>query len=240
MADSNDREQSISLDEALVRSFTGFNEERAAMFGEFAEVQTINQFLLQREARRLERRLGADHPRAEALAKRLDRSRDVVRDLSAEAEIARIRVPTVGEKDVLVYGRVTDERLHGVGGLLVSFTDEAGKPQRAHGRSESDVTGAFSLSIAAAERGKAPAETETPLFLGVFSPRGDLLHRTFDPVQLEPGARILVEIRLNAEEVIPLKLRRTERATRGAEKTTKSSQKPKKPTSRRRTPPRTA
>ena len=177
MADSDNREQKMKLDEALVRAFTGFDDERAAIFGEFAEVQAINQSLLQREARRLQRRLGADHPRAEAIASRLDRNRDLVRDLGAEAVIARIKVPRVDEKDVLVYGRVTDERLYGIGGLLVSFTDEDGKPLRAFGRAETDVNGAFSLTIGAADNGETPNETKTPLFLGVFSPAATCCRR---------------------------------------------------------------
>lgn len=220
MTDAN--EQAMPLGDALVRGFAGMAEERAAILSELAEVQTINQALLQREEQRLRRRLGAEHPRTAALVARLDRNRDLVRHLSASAEIAKIRLPIVGAEGILVYGRVTDERLHGIGGVLVSLTDEAGKPLRQFGRSETDASGAFSLTFGpgdSAERFERLGETETPggpVFLGVFSARGQLFHRTLDPLPLGPGARILVEIRLNADEVAPPRLRRVERSPRSA------------------------
>jgi hypothetical protein len=212
MTDTN--EQKVPLGEALVRGFAGMSEERAAVLRELAEVQTVNQALLQREERRLRLRFGSEHPRTVALAERLDRNRDVLRRLSVSAEIAKIRLPIVGAEAVLVYGRVTDERLHGIGGLLVSLTDEAGKPLRQFGRTETDASGAFSLTFGAGEGGVRAGKTETSVFLGVLSPRGQLFHRTLDPLQLEPGARILVEIRLNADDVAPPKLRRVERPPR--------------------------
>src|SRR5918999_714688 len=109
MSDGNERQ--VPLAEALVRGFAGLADERAAILSELAEVRTINQALLQREASRLRRRLGPEHPRTTAMVERAESNRAVLRHLSASAEIAKIRLPIVGAEAILVYGRVTDERL---------------------------------------------------------------------------------------------------------------------------------
>jgi len=192
-----------ALADTLIDAFQGFADERAASLDDLGETQTITQALLQHEASRLRRRLGEDHPRVRSMMDRLERSRDVHRHLVAEAEIARIRLPEVPEEAILVYGRVTDDALHGIGDLLIMLTDDAGKPIREFGRAETDTTGTFALVIDGDPKvlDHMEAEKGAALYLGVFTSRGELVYMTLDPLHLVRGARLLVEIRLNRDEV---------------------------------------
>jgi len=181
-----------ALADTLIDAFQGFADERAASLDDLGETQTITQALLQHEASRLRRRLGEDHPRVRSMMDRLERSRDVHRHLVAEAEIARIRLP-----------EVTDDALHGIGDLLIMLTDDAGKPIREFGRAETDTTGTFALVIDGDPKvlDHMEAEKGAALYLGVFTSRGELVYMTLDPLHLVRGARLLVEIRLNRDEV---------------------------------------
>jgi hypothetical protein len=194
MTDRTDQtDAATSPAEAVAQAIAGLAAQRDELLAGLGDLQAMTGALRQHEATRLARTLGAEHPRAQEAATRAARTLGVSRTLAFEAEVARIVVPPAPEGQALVHGRVTDAGLRGVGGVTVALSGKDGQPLHLTESTETERTGAFALAV-------DPAILEevglgrTGVFLAAYTPRGQLLARTFDPIRLAPGGRTLVEL----------------------------------------------
>lgn len=164
------------------------------------ETQVMQHALFAQEARRLERKLGSDHPRVERLRTRRDLSLQLVQGLHAELETASIRVPEVEDEAVLIQGRVRDETQRGVAGLEVVVEDEEGKPIRALGAARTNASGYYALAV---DPGTAEKLADKEAFLTIRTPTGAVYHRATEPLSLVKGARVYREMSLRRARIHP-------------------------------------
>lgn len=157
--------------------------------------------LLQHEAKRIEAKLGPSHPRTARLNARLAAGLAVAQAIEVERQRYRIAVPDVAEKGALVHGRTVDDQGRGIAGLLVCLIDAKGSPIRELPDATTDDSGYFAHPLEPEQLERLQKRRETGVFLGVFTPRGRLVHRTRKPLALEEGARLFTEIVLNRQAV---------------------------------------
>jgi hypothetical protein len=171
------------------------------------EIQVVSQVLLQREADRLSRKLGKDHPRARQLTARLKGNRDFVGAIEVELEVARIRVPEVGASDVLIHGRVADENNRGLTGLNVVVEDEAGETIARLGTAKTDASGYYALRVDEDTLARLSEAERTGGYLTVRNSAGEVVQRESKPLDLAPGGRVVLNIPLRRESVEVLRER---------------------------------
>ena len=174
-------------------------DERLTAINDLQETQVVRLTYLQHEAKRIEKKLGKDHVRTGQLKARVENHFGILKNLRVEAEITRIKIPQISAEDTLVHGRVMDENHRGIGGLFIYMIDERGKPLASLGRSETDVSGYYSLIIDPQTFKKMAKVIAAGVFLSVGTKRGKTFHREFEPLKITPRDRILVEIVLNRD-----------------------------------------
>lgn len=178
---------------------------------EARDLQVGMRALLQNEARRIESKYGADHPRCRQLTGRLASNLETVRALEVEREIARIKVPEIGPEGALVHGRVVDPASRGIAELVVCLTDSRGTPVPNLPNTTTDFSGYFALQLDAAAL-EILASYRAGAFLAVFGADGKPVYRSKQSLAVEPGARLVEEVVLTrqppASEVPPKKRRK--------------------------------
>jgi hypothetical protein len=189
----DDNERLAEFTGSLEELFTTLGDSRLEALNEVQELQVMSRVLLQNEVARIDRKLGKDHPRAQSLRASLEENLDSISALGIELETSRISPPEVEENQTLVHGRVVDENGRGVPGLLVSVVDEAGRPLHFLGRSETDASGYYALTIDPDALQKASRAVESGVFVSVTTGKDKLLHRKFEPLEISEGERTLVE-----------------------------------------------
>lgn len=170
-----------------------------AELGMIKDVQVLQRALLQREARRLEGKLGEDHPRVKRLHARLEANLGLVREMEVELEKARIRVPEVEEEGALIHGRVVDRRGRGNRGLMVTLVDEGDKPIKKVPADETDASGYFAFPV-----GKESLTALTKLegkgpFIVVHDSKGKKLYRDDRPLPVAETERTYREVPLGKD-----------------------------------------
>ena len=88
---------------------------------ELIEIQQIKQALIGREANRLTSHLGAEHRTVQKLRRRAAQSKDLLGRLQVKLEIAEIEIPEVGDNELLIHGRMMDEKLLGQKGFYADI-----------------------------------------------------------------------------------------------------------------------
>jgi len=160
------------------------------------DVQVIQHSLFQSEARRLGRKLGEDHPRTRQMQARVQANLDVVQEIEVALETGRIRVPEVEEDDVLIHGRVVDEKRRGLSGLTVSVEDRNGRPVSSVGRVDTDASGYYAFTVDPATAAKLAKAQREGVFLAVRTDTGELVHRQSEPLRLAKGGRVILDVEL--------------------------------------------
>ena len=93
----NQQSEAEKLAEGLLDVFAQIEADRLDSLSGLRDIELISQTVLQREAKRLSRKLGPDHPRVRRLETRLGEKRELIRELEIELELAKIEVPEVEE-----------------------------------------------------------------------------------------------------------------------------------------------
>lgn len=171
---------------------------------ELRDTQVMMRSYQQHEIKRLENRLGAEHPRVQRLAKKLRHNLEIVRDLDVELEIANIKVPEIGKDDLLIHGRVIDENHRGIPDLTVYMEDNRGNALRFLGRSETDTSGYYALPVEASTVARLSGTASERAHLAVCTRKGDVVYRTPDPMMLTGGNQIVTEVPLGRTNLNPL------------------------------------
>jgi hypothetical protein len=88
------------------------------------QVQNLRASLLEQEIQRIKDEFGANDSRVSRLSEKLESSKITSNIVNAQLEIDAIKVPKKSENQTRIHGRVTNERLRGIGNLAVSLTTE--------------------------------------------------------------------------------------------------------------------
>lgn len=187
--------ESEDFKEVLFRAAVKADALRAAGLKGLEGVTQARQAGLEREHARLSHKLGAEHPRARALAVRMEDGVARLRDLKVEIAQAETVAPMAGAAEWVLHGYVRWKDLSPAPDLTVALVDAQGQWVRALGFACTDARGYFQLvaSIARAE----PAAEAAPLTVPA------------PPPKLEAHIRITDRNRLQlyrGEEAVPVSL----------------------------------
>lgn len=180
------------------------NKEQLNLLGKVIDFQACLRSLLVIENKRIAKKLGKDHPRTIRLRHRLKHNLNIIKDLEIEFETANIKTPEVEEKDVVLWGQIKREKiLRGISDLIVSLTDEMGKPLFNLGKSETDNSGSFFIKIGPDTLNNFSEVIQKGVYLSVFNRRNKRIHVEYNPLKLVEGAREKLEINLNVNDLVP-------------------------------------
>lgn len=191
------------------------------------DVQLFHRSLMEREAGRLERKLGCDHPRVQRLKERAATGLKRARATSVELELARIRTPKVEPEEGMVHGRVTLSDKRGVGGLLIRLEDEQGRQIKDLGETQTDARGYYSIRVDSQTIEKLEKAGKTEVYLAVRDAKGKVIERRQQAIRLEKGVRAYREVRMEMAGGRPAPSRATvtEAPTRASKKKASSKKK---------------
>jgi hypothetical protein len=192
--------------DVLFRAATKADALRAGALNGLEVVTQARQAGLEREHARLSRKLGAEHPRARALAVRMEDGVARLRDIKLEIARAETVAPTAGKGEWVLHGYVRWKDLSPAPNLTVALVDAQGRWVQALGFACTDSRGYFKL-VALVGRGKpapgvAPAAMPAPplkLFLKVNDEQRRTLYADTEPLAPEPGRVEYREIILGEE-----------------------------------------
>jgi hypothetical protein len=170
--------------------------ERLAALGEAAGVHVAMQSLLQHEARRIEGKLGPQHPRTQQLKVGLQSNGQRIGTLELERQLTGIDVSELPDQTALVHGRVVDEGDLGIDRLTVCLVDKSGAPAPDARESTSDAAGYFDIALEPESVDRLTKQHPEGIFLAVLTPRRRTVHQEPKPLALARGARLLLTIRL--------------------------------------------
>ena len=137
--------ESEDFKDMLFRAAAKADALRAAGLKGLEGVTQARQAGLKREHNRLSGKLGAEHPRARALAVRLEDGITRLRDLQVEVARAETVAPTAGAAEWVLHGYVRSKDLKPASDLTVSPVDAQGQWVRAMGFASTDARGYFQL-----------------------------------------------------------------------------------------------
>lgn len=190
------------IDELWGQTEPSIDEIRLKGMADFRNMALIGQALFQREAARLEKELGKDHPRPKKIQARLKTQARVVSDLEIELELAKIKVPPVPNNGALVHGRVVDLNHHGIAGLKVIMEDEKGRLIKFLGQPGTNASGYFSFAVDEKKLRKlAPLGG---MYLMLSTRGGRVVYRKPDAIEAAAGDRIVVNVNLHRTDLYPV------------------------------------
>jgi hypothetical protein len=182
------------LTEATSNALGELDHGRLAAWEEMRTLHVLGTALMLREKRRLERKHGAQHPLVRRLQEGVTRSAELAHSLRAQIEVAKIRVPEVGEGNALVHGRVTDENGRGVAGVTVRYETLDGKGSLVLGPVETNQYGYFAIQV---EAQKLDGLQDADRMFVVRSKGGKLLYSERDPLNLPAGETLVKQVTLD-------------------------------------------
>jgi|GEM_PF-2650459 hypothetical protein len=157
------------------------------------DLQSIKQTLLQGEAQRLRKKLGADHLRVLQMETRLKQNLSIVHDLEVRVELAKIHVPEVQKDDTLLHGRVTDKSYRGIRGLRVFIEGEKGDEFGAL-VVETDDSGYYAIQIDSETKDKLK---DKKTYLTVSTNKGTIIHKEQEALRLESDSPLIANVSLD-------------------------------------------
>ena len=174
-------------------------------------LQFAGQALIEREEKRLTRKLGTDHPRVQNLRERRETLLNSIKSLEVEQQLGKIQPVEVDDTEALVEGRIFDESGQGVSGLEVKLVDKNGD-MIADEPITSDQSGYFAIKLDAERvKERKPAE------LMVSSSTREEIYRS-ELLEVNESSRLRLDVKIKRSELIKPK------------KTTKPGRQSTKPT----------
>ncbi len=190
------------LAEKFAKNLDRLRTARVDALTQAMDTQLMLRTLLQHEVRRMEKKLGAEHPRTQGLRARLQANRGQINALAVERERFQVKVPDVAEDGALIHGRVVDEEGRGIAGLMVCLVERSGVPIANMDEPITDTSGYFAITLDPEAIDRLRKVHEAGVFLAVFTVKRRLVHQQPKPLALVPGARLLEEIPLNRNELL--------------------------------------
>ena len=189
--------------DGLINSLRQLKSERLAALSGAVNTRVAMQAFFQHEARRLEKKLGAQHPRVQQMKSRLKSNLQVINSLEIERQLSRIEAPQVEGEAALIHGRIADEAGRGIEGLTVRLMDQSAIPIRGASEAVTDASGYFAFVIEPETVDSLnAAASRAGIFLGVLTNRRRLVYQQPNPLALARSARLIVKISLKRLELI--------------------------------------
>jgi len=189
--------------DGLINSLRKQKSDRLAALSGAVNTQVAMQAFFQHEALRLEKKLGAQHPRVRQMKSRLKSNLQVINSLEIERQLSRIETPQVEGETALIHGRIADEDGLGIEGLTVRLMDQSAIPIRGATEAVTDASGYFAFVIEPETVDSLNAAApRAGIFLGVLTNRRRLAYQQPNPLTLARSARLLVKFSLKRLELI--------------------------------------
>jgi len=188
--------------DGFINSLRQLKSERLAALSGAVNTQVAMQAFFHHEARRLEKKLGAQHPRVRQMKSRLKSNLQIINSLEVERQLARIEAPQIEGEAALIHGRIADEDGRGIEGLTVCLMDQSAIPIRGASEAVTDASGYFAFALEPETVDGLIAASRAGVFLGVFTNRRRLVYQQPDPLTLARSARLLVKISLKRLDLI--------------------------------------
>jgi hypothetical protein len=165
------------------------------------DLHVIKQTLLQGEAQRLRKKLGANHRRVLQMETRLKQNLSIVQDLGVRAEVAKIHVPEIPKDGTLLHGRITDKSYRGIKGLRVFIEGGKGYELRSFA-GETDASGHYDIKIDS-ETIEKLGDVKT--FLTVSTNKGTIIHEGHEPLALKSDTPLIANVVLDLSILSPMR-----------------------------------
>ncbi|VAW59413.1 hypothetical protein MNBD_GAMMA11-3490 [hydrothermal vent metagenome] len=187
----NAREMLSSLDTLRV-------EGKKISLESVQQSQLLASVLMQREKKRLQKKLGLSHPRVRDIEQGLTRNFKVIAEINEEIKKQQIRIPDIQPDSVLVHGRISDEAGQSLAGLSVNFTDTRGNAVPVE-NTLSNASGYFSVVV--------PENTineleDTPIQMNIARPDGEVVFRQEENFNLAQGENRLISVLVERSSLI--------------------------------------
>jgi hypothetical protein len=204
MPESEDEKEVLSSAAAKVDAL------RATGLRGLGVITQARQAGLEREHARLLRVMGAEHPRARALAFRIEEGVSRLRDIQVEIARAEMVAPKAGAAEWVLHGHVRWKDLSPAPGLTVALVDAQGQWVRTPGFACTDAAGYFLLrgtrgtaKASGREAASAAPKQESSVYLQITNREGILLYADPQSVPLTLGRVDYREIILDGETCAP-------------------------------------
>jgi hypothetical protein len=186
---------------ALGQIYTGFigalEEQRRQTLRQSTARMERQAALLRREAERLEKRLGPDHPDVLAIAAAAEDAR-LVETHDRRALKRAEQWPRVEETDWLLAGRVRGPSGEPAAGVRVRFVDAEDKLTRALGTATADDDGEFSRLYTPKQDGDV-LQGQPTVFVELVDGRGQVRLRSERSARVTPGTAAYFDLALTAD-----------------------------------------
>jgi hypothetical protein len=202
----------------LEEKIASFDSHRVESLARLDVLRTAKGAQLEREKKRLARKLGDEHPRVVRIDARLATNARLARDLNAELQKATVESPASTPDTYVLHGFVRDEMGRGVPDLTVALYDPTdGSWLRAFGHACTDKKGYFRFTtkgkpeaekaqVKVEQARQAPTGLRQPearwhAELRVLDKKRTVVHVSGDPVYPQLGKVEYREIVLDISEV---------------------------------------
>jgi len=210
MAKTKRRETRIPIREIGQQLEKGIEEAdavRAAGLEGLQRIRAAKAGGLRREHARLTAKLGENHPRVSALGQKVAWNTAMTHQLGLEAERAKTPLPKPDPAGWILHGRVYDEDLLGMPGLVVTLVDRKGTAVGEVGVTPTEAGGYFKLVHT---RGKdsggdtdrltqASTGRGTDVFVHVLDGKFNLVHADKRPITPQLGRVEYIEIMISSK-----------------------------------------
>lgn len=164
------------------------------------DIPTIQHALVQHEVKRLDRKLGRDHPRVKNLRSTLAHNADVVRSFSPDVEKEPEEEPDVGSDDSIIMGRLVDEKNIAMVGMTVDIEDESGRKIPNIGGVKTDDAGNFILRIDPQNAEKVKNQVGGTGYVTVRDHTGKVVHQDAAPLRPDKGGQMSMNVSVSTEK----------------------------------------
>lgn len=184
----------------LKNAFKTTDSAQVEALHEIKNLQIMAFTMYQREAVRLSRILGENHPRVKKINERVNQTLNFVKSLDIKMELAAIHIPEVPKGGMLIHGRIINKNNHGIPGLIVFVEDEKCQLVCAFGSAETDLSGYYAFQI---DRLTLEEFTKTNIHLSVQTSAGQVIYRERDSLKLKADSQLVVNITLDSYGLRP-------------------------------------
>lgn len=160
---------------------------------------SILRFLLKYERARSEKQWGKENLRTKLVEEQLKHNFDVTDNLEVESELAKIKVPDVGENDALIHGRVFMENHRGIMGLNICMMYK--KRIVYQSSAETDASGYYAFVINPEALKQIQPYLKRGVQIAVTTKKGALIYLHKPLLKIAEGDRKLVEIVLTGRDL---------------------------------------
>jgi len=169
--------------EQIDDGFSSLDNLRTVGLEQLKLFQEVRSRASQGELERLTKKHGADHPRVQALAARLDHDRVMLEGLNTRIVESKVPTPAFDRRTWRLQGRVLDEQGAPLPSLTLSLRDEQGAWIEPLGYACTGDNGYYFLTYQPPARKDAKAIPESQkLILTVSDSDGSILHQEKEPL----------------------------------------------------------